>query len=233
MMRLTLEAAGYDVAEAATGEEALAKYGDGHGYGAVLLDQKMPGLDGLHTLEQLKERVPDACVVMVTAFASIELAVDAMKLGASDFIRKPMTPETLRGSVAAALANRLGSMRPPTAPARPDGRPPIETLTLNGFRILRAAARTETTADHAFLVTQSSHHIESTVTVTISPDAVTRVTRLTGRALQPAGAFWRDQAERRLSAFLWTEGKLPASGHLTVDDVSRDDIDLAVAWTFD
>ena len=52
----------------------------------------------------MKERAPEACVVMVTAFASIELAVDAMRLGATDFLRKPMTPETLRGAVAAALA---------------------------------------------------------------------------------------------------------------------------------
>ena len=72
----------------------------------MLLDQKMPGLDGLETLRQLKARVPGACVVMVTAFASIELAVDAMRLGATDFLRKPMTPEMLRGAVAAALASR-------------------------------------------------------------------------------------------------------------------------------
>ena len=106
MMRLTLEAAGYEVDEAASGEEGLARFGDGHEYAAVLLDQKMPGIDGLQTLRQLKERVPGACVIMVTAFASIDLAVDAMRLGATDFLRKPMTPETLRGAVAAAIASR-------------------------------------------------------------------------------------------------------------------------------
>ena len=73
---------------------------------AVLLDQKMPGIDGLQTLKRLKERRAGGCVIMVTAFASIELAVDAMKLGATDFLRKPMTPETLRAAVAAALASR-------------------------------------------------------------------------------------------------------------------------------
>ena len=74
MMRLTLEATGYQVEEAADGENGLARFGDGKDWAAVLLDQKMPGLDGLETLGQIKTRAPEACVVMVTAFASIELA---------------------------------------------------------------------------------------------------------------------------------------------------------------
>ena len=122
MMRFTLEAAGYEVDEAADGQAGLDRFGDGAGYDAVVLDQKMPGLDGLETLQQIKERAPDACVLMVTAFASIELAVDAMRLGATDFLRKPMTPETLRSAVAAAIAgkpSRAAAARPtPAAAAR-------------------------------------------------------------------------------------------------------------------
>ena len=59
MMRLTLEAVGYQVDEATSGESGLARFGDGRGYAAVLLDQKMPGLDGVQTLKQLRERTPD------------------------------------------------------------------------------------------------------------------------------------------------------------------------------
>ena len=106
MMRLTLEAAGYQVDEATDGQAGLDRFGDGGAYDAVLLDQRMPGLDGLETLQQIKKRAPDACVVMVTAYASIELAVDAMRLGATDFLRKPMTPETLRSATAAAVAGK-------------------------------------------------------------------------------------------------------------------------------
>jgi DNA-binding response OmpR family regulator len=106
MMRLTLEAAGYAIDEAADGQAGLDRFGDGSGYDAVVLDQRMPGLDGLETLRRIKDRAPHSCVLMVTAFASIELAVDAMRLGATDFLRKPMTPETLRGAVAAALAGK-------------------------------------------------------------------------------------------------------------------------------
>ena len=72
---LRLQVAGYDVDEADSGESGLARFADGTGYEVVLLDQKMPGIDGLETLRRLRERDRTACVVMVTAFASIELAV--------------------------------------------------------------------------------------------------------------------------------------------------------------
>src|SRR5258705_13997366 len=102
MMRLTLEAAGYQVHEAKDGPEGLRLFGDGVDWDVVVLDQRMPGMDGLETLRRLKLSDPGARIVMATAYGSIELAVDAMKLGASDFLRKPMTPEPLRNSVAAA-----------------------------------------------------------------------------------------------------------------------------------
>src|SRR5258705_13753510 len=104
--RITLQAAGYEVGEADDGERGLAVFGDGSGWDAVLLDQRMPGMDGLETLRHINERDATARVIMATAYASIELAVDAMKLGASDFVRKPMTPEVLRNAVSAALTKK-------------------------------------------------------------------------------------------------------------------------------
>ena len=171
----------------------------------------MPGLDGLETLRQIKERTPDACVLMVTAFASVELAVDAMRLGATDFLRKPMTPETLRGAVAAAIAARstrpVRKGAPRHTPARPHG---IETLTLNGFQIVRnGPAAAPSSSEHAFRREARRRGVEFTVTVTIDPEAVERVARLTQRRLESGGAFWRLQAERLVSAYVWTEGKSP------------------------
>ena len=138
MMRLTLETAGYEVGEAADGPQGLAAFGDGATWDVVLLDQKMPGMDGLEVLRRIKEGAPTARVIMVTAFASIELAVEAMKLGATDFMRKPMTPEILRNTVAAALAKSLGTIPggQPAAAALPDD--PYRALTMNGFHIARA-----------------------------------------------------------------------------------------------
>ena len=139
MMRLTLEAAGYEVEEAADGEEALKLFGDGHRYDATLLDQRMPGMDGLEVLRRMKIVRADACIIMVTAYATIELAVDAMKLGATDFVRKPMIPDTIRNAVAAALVMR--GQAPPATPVsdpRPlESPPPIEIWTTNGFFIRR------------------------------------------------------------------------------------------------
>ena len=235
MMRLTLEAAGYEVGEAGDGEEGLARFHDGSGYDLVLLDQKMPGIDGLETLRRLLARTPEARVVMVTAFASVELAVDAMRLGATNFLRKPMTPEALRGAVVGALAERPARrvLERRTPSAQPE-RPPIEAVTLNGFRIVAAPAPTDAAnGEHTFRVKHFAAGTESTVTVSIDPEAVARVARLSRRALQPGGAFWRGQAERLLSAFLWSEGRVPENGRLTVQDVSRDDLDVAAAWQFD
>jgi len=71
---------------------------------------------------------------------------------------------------------------------------------------------------------------ESIVTVAVDPEAVERVARLTHRRLEANSSFWRLQAERLLSAYLWSEGKGPADGRLTVLDVSREDLDVAARW---
>ncbi len=235
MMRLTLEASGYAVDEAGTGEDGLTLFGDGRAHDIVVLDQKMPGIDGLETLRRIKERAADARVLMVTAFASVELAVDAMKLGATDFLRKPMTPETLRGAVAAAIATRasLPPLAQGTAPPASAG-PRITILTLNGFQILPShEAAAPRSAEHAFRVRHVADGVEFPVTVAIDPEAVDRLARLTHRRLEPGGAFWRMQAERLLADYVWSEGRGPAGGRLTVRDVSREDLDVAARWELD
>ena len=65
-MRLTLEAAGYQVTDTADGEEGLKLFGDGRRFDATLLDQRMPGIDGLETLRRMKRQREDACIIMVT-----------------------------------------------------------------------------------------------------------------------------------------------------------------------
>lgn len=73
----------------------------------VLLDLKMPGIDGLEVLDQvLKTRADTVCIV-ITGYATIESAVDAMKRGAFDFLPKPFTPEELRLIVARGLEQRM------------------------------------------------------------------------------------------------------------------------------
>ena len=83
---------------AVNGEEALAKLKE-KDYGLVLLDLRLPGMDGMEVLRRLREIRPDIRVIIITAYGTIESAVDAMKLGAVDFIQKPFSPKEIRGLV--------------------------------------------------------------------------------------------------------------------------------------
>jgi FixJ family two-component response regulator len=235
MLRLTLEAAGYEVGEASGGVPGLELFSDGTTWDVVLLDQRMPGMDGLETLRHIKERSAGARVIMVTAFASIELAVDAMKLGATDFVRKPMTPETIRNAVTAALAKPVptiaNSADSATEGARPRFQSRIQTVTLNGFEIMEPVAQApmRDSSSHHFLV-RDPEGLEREVIVRIGDDLVGYVERTTHRALPAANSFWRLRSERFLSDYLWREGKLPPSGELTLNELDRNELLMAERW---
>jgi DNA-binding NtrC family response regulator len=80
---------------AVNGEEALAKLGN-KPFGLILLDLKMPGMDGMEVLRRVREARPDIKVIILTAYGTIESAVEAMKLEAVDFIQKPFAPKDIR-----------------------------------------------------------------------------------------------------------------------------------------
>lgn len=88
----------FRVSQAESGEAALALI-DADPPDLILLDYKLPGISGLDVLTALKERKLDILVVMITAYASLETAVQATKNGAFDFLAKPFTPEELRATV--------------------------------------------------------------------------------------------------------------------------------------
>lgn len=78
-----------------------------HGdYDLVLLDVRMPGLDGLEVLRAIHERRPEVLVIMITAYSTVDSAVRAVKLGAHDYLPKPFTPEELLERVQSALSQR-------------------------------------------------------------------------------------------------------------------------------
>ncbi|MGB7921853.1 MAG: response regulator [Pyrinomonadaceae bacterium] len=228
--RLTLEAAGYEVGEASDGEQGLEAFSDGANWDAVLLDQRMPGMDGLETLRHIKQRQPGARVIMSTAYASIELAVDAMKLGATDFVRKPMTPEILRNAVAAALSKqpRVSESTNPAAQEITAG-PLVQTITMNGFTIIDSEGAQHSPLERRFTV-KSPGGDEHDVLVQIDEEAVGYVERMTRRLLPPENSFWTTQAERLLSDYLWKEGRVPPTRKLTVKDVDRDELPIAARW---
>lgn len=87
---------------AADGEEALAKLKEKE-FSLILLDLKMPGIDGMEVLRQVSKIRPDIRIIILTAYGTVELAVEAMKLGAADFIQKPFTPEEIRELVSRVM----------------------------------------------------------------------------------------------------------------------------------
>jgi DNA-binding NtrC family response regulator len=97
-----LTAARYRVDTAADPREALAKVEAGS-YDAAVVDLKMPGMSGIDVLRAIRRLDPDVAVVMVTGYATVETAVEAMKEGAWDYVSKPFTPEELRFAVRRAI----------------------------------------------------------------------------------------------------------------------------------
>ena len=98
----TLEGEGYGVAEAADGEEAIQKL-SGERFDLVLTDLKLPRKDGIEVLRAAKENSPSAAVVLMTGFGTIDLAVQAMKEGAYDFLSKPVDTNYLLVLIERAL----------------------------------------------------------------------------------------------------------------------------------
>lgn len=94
-MSQSLEPLEIPVQTAVNGEEALRKLREGP-FGLVFLDLKMPGIDGMEVLRQIKEDWPKIRVIIITAHGTIETAVEAMKLGAVDFIQKPFSSGEIR-----------------------------------------------------------------------------------------------------------------------------------------
>jgi DNA-binding response OmpR family regulator len=222
MMRLTLEAAGYEVGEAHDGADGLRLFADGSAWSLVVLDQRMPGMDGLETLRELKQKNSSARVVMATAYASIELAVDAMKLGATDFVRKPLTPKTFRNAVAAALSKSPGSSCTP--------QPLVQTVTMNGFTILDDTETPALEQQQRRFVVVSPEGEQHEVLVEIQNEPFEYVQRMTGRQLTPDNSFWTTQARRLLSDFLWNEGKTPPMHRLVMKSLDPDKLPVAARW---
>jgi len=100
-----LQSKGYDCVVVADGSEALWK-AFMQDFDLVLMDVRMPGLSGMEVLPKMVTDHPDTCVIMLTAVSDIQTAVEAMKLGAYDYLTKPFNMDDLVSKVAKALERR-------------------------------------------------------------------------------------------------------------------------------
>jgi two-component system NtrC family response regulator/two-component system response regulator HydG len=105
-MAIALEKAGFGVRTFDDAEKALGYVVDQPGLGLAVCDLRMPGMDGLAFLNQVRERELDLAVMLVTGFGSIESAVEAMRVGADDYLTKPVDLYELRQRAANLLERR-------------------------------------------------------------------------------------------------------------------------------
>ena len=95
----------YSVDTALSGEEAL-EYQEKKHYDAIIADLMMPGISGLELLKKVKINSPDTMMIMITGYPSIRTAVEAIKIGAFDYLPKPFTPNDLRSIISRALTRK-------------------------------------------------------------------------------------------------------------------------------
>ena len=95
-----------EVTTAATAQEALEKVGNDN-FDAIILDLMMPGMDGIDALKAIKDKIPEAQIILLTGHATVEKGVEAMKLGATDFLEKPADLNELTEKIKQAQARKM------------------------------------------------------------------------------------------------------------------------------
>jgi DNA-binding NtrC family response regulator len=106
VMRERLATRGMTVATSDSAAGALAQI-DAEHFDAVILDLKMPGMDGLETLNRIKQKRPEVQVILLTGHATVEKGVEAIKLGAMDVVEKPADLESLAEKIKNAKEKKM------------------------------------------------------------------------------------------------------------------------------
>ncbi len=123
LLKAVLEEDGHEIDTAPDGEKALEAVAAGY-HDLVVMDIRMPGIDGVEALERMRASSPQTAVVMMTAYASVETAVRAMKLGAFDYVTKPIDIDEVR----AVVARFIESSGPPDAVEEAPPKPSREII---------------------------------------------------------------------------------------------------------
>ncbi len=174
----TLRRAGYPVEAYADGPSGLKRIEE-VGAGLLVVDLKMPGMSGLEVIERVQQISPDIVPIVITGFATVSTAVEAMKAGAYDFIPKPFTAEELRVIIARAVERRR--------------------LTLEARRL-----RQEKEAQARKFITFVSHQLQSPLGAVRQYLDV--LLYQSGTAIPERYRQWIERSNRKIAAMLETIG---------------------------
>jgi len=114
-LEMVLTEEGYDVYLAGTGSLALEAFKQKR-YDLLVADLRLPDMDGMEVIRKVKAEKPDTEVVVITGYGTADTAVEAMKLGAHDFLPKPFTEEQIKAAIGDALKGRVEETAEPAAP---------------------------------------------------------------------------------------------------------------------
>lgn len=234
MVRLTLEREGHEVQTAEDGTAGLQLFGDGTGWDLVLVDQRMPGEEGRDVIALARRRDHLARLIMMTAFATNELASAVLTAGAIDFLRKPFSTDVLRGAVSAALSRPRNELPPPepgTAEAAvlPEPGDPAFTFArvswrINGFSFWPAVSL-QTRAEgldfgKVFQVRKPDGTLGQCF-VGITPHIREQKQREAGHVLAGDDPVWEQLCGQALLNYIWENATMPPEA-LPVFDVPRE-----------
>lgn len=225
MIRLALEHVGYEVETAADGDEGIRKATQEH-YDLALIDQRMPGLNGMDVQAKIQEKSPETRTIMITAFGTIDLALDSIHAGASDFLRKPFTAETLRTAVKTALEKPAQKLL-----AVPIGLVCREftRTTINGFSFDIDPSEQQEPHHHetkgldkwAKFVVRHADDSPATVKVILPVYVMELVRAYIDSDTVPGGdSFWQALCEEALANYLWQNASLPPDRVLRIEDLT-------------
>jgi hypothetical protein len=180
----------------------------------------MPGMTGTEVQHEILKRSATTRLIMVTAFGTISLALEAIQAGASDFLRKPFTADTLRQAVKAALEKPAQKLK-----AVPVGLAMREftRTTINGFSFNLFEEVDNETTDDIECIFEVSRGSEAPIHCrTVLPVYVQELSLAHADSDQVPGGkrFWQAMCEEALANFLWQHAEMPPNNTLLIDDLS-------------
>ncbi|MBI1333541.1 MAG: response regulator [Armatimonadetes bacterium] len=218
MMELVLANAGYSVETADNPREALGIYGNGANYDLVITDYKMPEMTGIELEAEILRRDPSAKVLIVSGYGGIETALEAINKGATDFLRKPFTPDALRNAVRSAL-ERDRKLSPVTTVCREFSRQSVNGTSFE----LKEKEVDEQFGDLTCKFEVSTPGGMKTLTV-VMPAYIQELIRayIDSEDVPCGGRFFEAICEETVANELKTSGGVPRTSKIVIDNLTKD-----------